>query len=91
MSIELEALKEQAAKLSDDERAELARFLIDSLEDPADDEDFDSLWGPVIERRLGEIDRGEVKLIPGDEVFAKLRAKLGQTTSDLSDSPRPHA
>jgi putative addiction module component (TIGR02574 family) len=85
MSIELEALKQQAAKLSDGERAQLALFLIESLEDPADDEEFDKLWGPEIERRLGQIDRGEVRLIPGDEVFAELRAKLGSPTSDLSD------
>jgi hypothetical protein len=29
-----------------------------------------------IERRMGQIDPGEVQLIPGDEVFARLRRRL---------------
>jgi putative addiction module component (TIGR02574 family) len=65
----------EAAQLSDDERAELALALIESL-------DVKRLmvsraWRVEIERRIAEIDRGDVQLIPGDEVFARLRRKLG--------------
>jgi putative addiction module component (TIGR02574 family) len=69
-------LKKKAAQLSDRERAELALSLIESLDGPADP-DVEEAWRVEIERRMAEIDRGEVKLIPGDEVFARLRRRLG--------------
>ena len=77
MSVEFEALKEQEAKLSTEERAELARFLIESLDPVTDNvEDVERAWRLEIERRVGEIDRGEVEPIPGDEVFARVRRRL---------------
>jgi hypothetical protein len=33
------------------------------------------LWAEEAERRVFQIDRGEVELIPGNEVFAKIRQK----------------
>ena len=76
MSETLSDLKKKAAQLSDAERAELALSLIESLDGPADP-DVEEAWRVEIERRIGQIDRGEVELIPGDEVFAKLRRRLG--------------
>jgi putative addiction module component (TIGR02574 family) len=76
MSDMLTELKKQASGLSDAERAELALSLIESLDGPADP-DIEEAWRLEIERRVGQIDRGEVQLIPGDEVFARLRRRLG--------------
>jgi putative addiction module component (TIGR02574 family) len=76
MSDMLTELKKQASGLSDAERAELALSLIESLDGPADP-DVEEAWRLEIERRIGQIDRGEVQLIPGDEVFARLRRRLG--------------
>jgi putative addiction module component (TIGR02574 family) len=76
MSDMLTELKKQASGLSDAERAELALSLIESLDGPADP-DTEEAWRLEIERRVGQIDRGEVQLIPGDEVFARLRRRLG--------------
>ena len=76
MSEMLVDLKRKAAQLSDTERAELALSLIESLDGPADP-DVEEAWRLEIERRMGEIDRGGVRLIPGDEVFARLRRRLG--------------
>ena len=76
MSDTLAELKRQAAQLSERERAELALSLIESLDGPADP-DVEEAWRLEIERRVAEIDRGEVDLIPGDEVFARLRRRLG--------------
>ena len=76
MSDMLTELKKQASGLSDAERAELALSLIESLDGPADP-DVEGAWRLEIERRIGQIDRGEVQLIPGDEVFARLRRRLG--------------
>lgn len=76
MSDTLMELKQKAAELSDAERADLALSLIESLDGPADP-DVEETWRIEIERRIGQIDRGEVELIPGDEVFARLRRRLG--------------
>ena len=76
MSDTLTELKQKAAELSDVERAELALSLIESLDGPADP-DVEEAWRVEIEHRVGQIDRGEVELIPGDEVFARLRRRLG--------------
>jgi putative addiction module component (TIGR02574 family) len=76
MSDMLAELKKKAAQLSDVERAELALSLSESLDGPADPE-VEEAWRAEIERRIGQIDRGEVELIPGDEVFARLRRRLG--------------
>lgn len=76
MSGALSELKKKASELSDQERAELALSLIESLDGPADP-DVEEAWRLEIERRIGQVDRGEVKLIDGDEVFARLRRRLG--------------
>lgn len=76
MSDTLTELKQKAAELSDAERADLALSLIESLDGPADP-DVEEAWRIEIERRIGQIDRGEVELIPGDEVFARLRRRMG--------------
>jgi putative addiction module component (TIGR02574 family) len=76
VSSKLAELKQKAAQLSDVERAELALTLIESLDGPADP-DVEEAWRLEIERRLGQVERGEVQLISGDEVFAPLRRRLG--------------
>jgi putative addiction module component (TIGR02574 family) len=76
MSDILAELKQKASQLSDAERAELALSLIESLDGPADP-DVEEAWRLEIERRIAQIDRSEVQLIPGDEVFARLRRRLG--------------
>lgn len=75
MSNTLTELKEKAAKLSGAERAELALSLIESLDGSAD-ADVEEAWQREIERRVGEIERGKVKLIPADEVLAEARRLL---------------
>jgi hypothetical protein len=72
----LAELKEKAAQLAEAERADLALSLIESLDGPADP-DVEEAWRLEIERRLGQIDRGEVQLPDGDEVFRRLRRRLG--------------
>lgn len=46
---------------------------LDSCADP----DVEKAWHVEIERRVGQIERKEVQLIPGDEVFARLRRRSG--------------
>ena len=77
MSSTLDELKKRAAQLSDAERAELALSLIESLDEPADGGDVERAWLAEAERRADEVRRGAVELVPGDEVFARLRRQLG--------------
>ena len=75
MSNVLAELKEKSSQLSEIERAELALALIESLDGPADP-GVEEAWRLEIERRIDQIDRGEVQLIPGEDVFARLRRRL---------------
>ena len=76
MSSGLAELKAKASELSEAERAELALALIESLDGPADP-DAEEAWAEEIEHRVAQIERGEVQLVPGDQVFANLRRRLG--------------
>jgi putative addiction module component (TIGR02574 family) len=71
----VERLKSQMAGLPANERAELALFLIRSL-DAEEDVDAEAAWKVELDRRFAEIHSGDVKGIPADEVFAELRKKL---------------
>ena len=76
MSTALAELKQKASQLSENERAELALALIESL-DGEPEVGVDEAWRIEIARRIAQIERGEVQLTPGDDVFARLRRKLG--------------
>jgi len=74
MVSENERVIEQALSLPADLRLNLIEMLMLSLNLPLNNE-VDRLWVEEAERRLTQIDEGKVKLIPGDEVFARIRAK----------------
>lgn len=65
---------EEALSLPADVRLSLVEKLLTSLNLPIDDE-IDRLWAEEAERRVSQIEEGKVKLIPGEEVFNKIRAK----------------
>jgi putative addiction module component (TIGR02574 family) len=69
-------LKPKAGQLSAEDRAQLALFLLESLE-PADQGDIEEAWRIEVERRLHDLENGKVQTIPGDEVFARARRRLG--------------
>ena len=60
------------------ERAELARQLILSLEPPPTeaDADVDAAWEMEIERRLAQVERGEVELLDWRESIRRARENL---------------
>lgn len=72
MTQKSQVLLEEALKLSPDERAEVAEQLIASLEE-APDIDVEQAWQEEVQRRLQQIERGEVKTIPWEEVQRRLR------------------
>jgi putative addiction module component (TIGR02574 family) len=75
MSPTVEKLFREASDLPEADRAELAGRLLDSLESERD-EGVEAAWAEEVERRIRQIDSGEVKTIPWEEVRAKLHARL---------------
>lgn len=62
------ALKERALKLPLEERAKLAEYLIQSMENISDLES-ESLWVKEAERRYQEYKKGNIKSRPAEEVL----------------------
>ena len=60
-----------ALRLPDDERAELAASLIDSL-DPNADEGSAQTWEGEVLRRLAELDSGSVRPVPWSEARRRI-------------------
>ncbi len=69
-----EQLKPQLMALSAADRADLIRFLIDTLEGEAD-ADAEAAWDAELARREAEIRSGKVVGEPAGEVLARLREK----------------
>ena len=55
-------------------RAKLAEQLIESLDDPKQKE-TDRLWADEVEDRIDAYERGELKAIPGEEVFRRMKPR----------------
>ncbi len=68
-------LRDAALSLPLQERAGLARELLESL-DGTSDADVDEAWAKAIERRVHEVRNGSVDLINGDEVHDAIRTRL---------------
>jgi len=60
----------EARALPVEERAMVVDSLLKSFNPP--ESDIDKKWAAVARRRLAELRSGEVKGIPGDEVFDKI-------------------
>jgi putative addiction module component (TIGR02574 family) len=71
MAETLEQLKLQLEHLSTEDKAELAQFLLDSLE--PEEEGVAAAWDQEIARRVEEIRSGRASGTPAEEVFAELR------------------
>ncbi len=68
---------DEALDLPADARIGLVDRILASLNLPMRPE-IDRMWAEEAEGRLAQIDRGEVELIPGEEVFAKIRRKYAR-------------
>ncbi|MBK7815745.1 MAG: addiction module protein [Rhodocyclaceae bacterium] len=68
-------LIDEAASLPLEERAKVVDSLLQTLNRP--DEAHAAEWLAVAERRLAELRSGQVKAVPGEEVFARIRRRYG--------------
>ena len=75
MTAQANRLLKEALKLSEQERAELAAKLIESL-DPEAEEEFRDNWQPEIERRLKNLKEGKTRTVPWEEARRRI---LGQS------------
>lgn len=73
MPLTYQQIANEAMKLTPEERVDLAEKLWVSVDSP---EAIAQAWDVEIERRMAQLDAGEVDTIPADEVLAKLRTKL---------------
>jgi len=68
------ALISEAVSLPVEERAMMVDSLLKSLNQP--EAEIDKKWAAVAKRRISELKSGQVKPIPGDEVFAKIWSRF---------------
>lgn len=64
----------QALSLPPRSRARLADRLLESLDEPRQRE-MSKLWADEVEDRIDAYENGEIKVIPGEQVFGNLRTK----------------
>lgn len=72
-AMDFEQIEKEALGLDAQQRARLARELLDSI-DILTPTEIETLWLDEAERRAGEIDSGAAALVDGDEVARKARA-----------------
>jgi len=65
----------EASELSDEDRAALAGLLIESLEGEPDP-DIEAAWAAEIEKRVAELDAGNLQSIPWEQVRQRLLDRL---------------
>ena len=75
MSRALPEIERDIRALSDDDRAQLLKALINDLDAPADP-DAERAWLKESERRLGEIESGAAKTVSGESVLKEARSRL---------------
>jgi putative addiction module component (TIGR02574 family) len=68
---------ELALDLPTDDRMILIDKLLHSANLPTQRE-VDKLWAEEVERRNEEIESGSSRLIPGEEVFSKIKKRFGK-------------
>ena len=73
MTIPVEVLEAEVLNLPPAERSRLLDRLLASL-DP--DPEWEQAWAQEVDRREAEIAAGRATWLPGEEVVARLRAKL---------------
>ncbi|MCP4156630.1 MAG: addiction module protein [bacterium] len=64
----------EAVSLPVEERAIVADSILRSLNSP--ESDIDTEWVAVAQRRLAELRSGQVKPVPGEQVFARIRKRF---------------
>ena len=68
-------LIDEATSLPLEEQAKVVDSLLQTFN--RHDETHSAAWLDLAQRRLGELRSGQVKAVPGEEVFARIRHRYG--------------
>ncbi len=71
----LKEIEAKIKKLDLKERAALAKWIVESLDDLSEAE-IEALWAEEAERRLDEMEQGQVTEIPAKEVLRRARTAI---------------
>lgn len=71
----IEELEAEIKKLPLGDRAALAKWLVESLDELSESE-IEALWAKEAEHRLDELEQGLVTEIPAEEVVRRARAAI---------------
>ncbi|HVQ39896.1 MAG TPA: addiction module protein [Pyrinomonadaceae bacterium] len=74
MSANSDHILKQALALPLEERAELVEQLLATFQSPADPH-IDELWAGEADDRLHAYDRGELKAVPAEKVFDRIKQR----------------
>lgn len=69
-----ERVKQEVLQLPESDRADLARLLIESL-DETEDADAQAAWDGELERSLKKVEEGKARLRPAHQVLAEIKDK----------------
>ncbi len=77
----IDEIRQEALRLGVKDRADLVKDLLDSLDDFEDPDgltavEIEQLWVEEALRRAAQLESGEAKSIPAEEVLARVRARL---------------
>jgi len=75
MSALFDELEKQTRLLTPQEKATLARILIEEL-DPSVDSQVEQIWIAEAQRRYQAYLKGQIESLPGDEVMSRARNRL---------------
>jgi hypothetical protein len=76
MSKKAEDVYREAMALSDEEREKRRDLLMSGTSNGNASPEIERAWREEIERRVEALDRGDMELIPHEEVFRRLRARF---------------
>jgi putative addiction module component (TIGR02574 family) len=75
MTTNVQELLQTALRLPENERADLAASLIESLDQPFDSDARDA-WAEEVRRRVSDLDAGTVRAIPWGEARATIAGRF---------------
>lgn len=70
-------LTEEILSLPCEDRIRIVETILESLNAP-DDKNIEQAWAVEAERRIDDLNAGQVQSIPSAEVFADIRQRLGR-------------
>ncbi|MGH9947365.1 MAG: addiction module protein [Pyrinomonadaceae bacterium] len=73
MTVQTMEIMDVVDSLPIDMKLEIIDHLLESISPTK--KEVEEAWKEEVERRIDEVEHGEVKLIPGEEVFARMRAR----------------